>query len=236
MGLVKLAVADAAITFLWVVYVAFLRPMTELVVSTMHLQGYEFFVSMGLLAVNIFLFSWLGGVLGGALWNPTPVLALYSMGVTNDSLFSIAVRYPAQTAGAMGGVFAARELVPPSHKPLLRGPCLMADQNKGILAEFVLTFIITFAVLFAIFKGPNSRFLKNWIIVIATIAVILLGAAYTGPSLNPAHAFAWAYVHGRHNDWEHLLVFWLAPLAGSWVASKAFQFLFRRERPKEKSA
>lgn len=236
MGLVKLAVADAAITFLWVIYIAFLRPMTELVVSTMNLQGYEFYVSMGLLALNIFLFSWLGSVLGGALWNPTPILALYSMGVSNDSLFSVAVRYPAQVVGAVGGVLAAKELVPPSHRELLRGPRLMVDQNTGILAEFVLTFFITFSVLVAIFKGPKSKFWKNWIIIFATIVVVLLGAAYTGPSLNPAHAFAWAYVNNKHNDWEHLVVFWLAPLAGSWVASKTFQLVFPRERPKEKSA
>lgn len=236
MGLAKLAVADAAITFLWVVYIAFMRPAAVLLAAALDLQGYEFPITMGLLGLNIFLFSWLGGILGGAMWNPTAVLAFYSVGTSNDSLFSMAVRYPAQTVGAVGGVLAAKELVPPSYKHLLRGPELMMDFNKGILAEMVLTFVMTFAVLFAILKGPRSRFLKNWIIILATIAVVLLGSGYTGPSLNPAHAFGWAYVNDRHYNWEHLLVFWLAPLAGSLIASWGFQLVFPRDRPKEKAA
>eukprot|EP00250_Pteridium_aquilinum_P011381 c20026_g1_i1 orf=140-850(+) len=236
MGLIKLAVADAAITFLWVVYIAFMRPTTDLIVSAMDLQGYEFHISMGLLALNIFLFSWLGGVLGGAFWNPTSVLAFYAVGLSSDTLFSLGVRYPAQAAGAVGGLLAAKELVPPSYKELLRGPRLMVDLSKGILAEFILTFIIIFAVLFAIFKGPKSRFFKNLIIILATIAVVLLGATYTGPSLNPAHAFAWAYVNDNHYNSEHLLVFWLAPLAGTLIATKTFQLVFPKGRPKEKAA
>lgn len=236
MGLIKLAVADAAITFLWVVYIAFMRPATSLIVGTLSLQGYEFHVSMGLLAINIFLFSWLGGALGGALWNPTPVLALYTMGVSSDSLFSLAVRYPAQAAGAVGGVLAAKELVPREHREHLRGPRLQVDLNKGILSELILTFLITFAVLVAIFKGPKSKFWKNWIIVLATIVVIVMGAGYTGPALNPAHAFAWAYIDNRHSNLEHLLVYWLAPLAGSFIASWTFQLVFPRGRPKEKAA
>ncbi|KAI5061786.1 hypothetical protein GOP47_0022325 [Adiantum capillus-veneris] len=236
MGLIRLAVADAAITFLWVVYIAFMRPTTELIVSTFNLQGFEFHVSMGLLALNIFFFSWLGGALGGALWNPTAILALYSMGVSGDSLFSLAVRYPAQAAGAVGGVLAARELVPPSHREKISGPRLLVDLNKGILSELILTFLITFSVLVAIFKGPKNKFWKNWIIISSTVVVVILGAGYTGPSLNPAHAFAWAYVNNRHSNLEHLLVYWLAPLAGSFLAAWTFQLVFPRGRPKEKAA
>ena len=98
MGLVKLAITDSAITFLWVIYIAFMRPVAVLVVSLLGLRHgiYEFPIVMGLLAFNIFLFSWLGFVLGGALWNPSPVLAFYSVGTSKDTLFTIAARYPAQ--------------------------------------------------------------------------------------------------------------------------------------------
>ncbi|MCO5577874.1 hypothetical protein L7F22_031709 [Adiantum nelumboides] len=139
-------------------------------------------------------------------------------------------------AGAVGGVLAARELVPPLHREQLRGPHLRVDLNKGILSELILTFLITFSVLVAIFKGPKSKFWKNWIIVLATVGVIILGAGYTGPSLNPAHAFAWAYVNNRHSNLEHLLVYWLAPLAGSFIAAWTFQLIFSKGRPKEKAA
>ena len=89
--------------------------------------------------------------------------------------------------GAVGGVLAVKELIPPAYKHLLRGPRLMVDLNRGALAEFVLTFTITFSILFAVLKGPRSPVLKTWIIVLATYVVIILGAGFTGPSLNPAH-------------------------------------------------
>ena len=63
----------------------------------------------------------------------------------------------------------------------------MVDLNRGALAEFVLTFTITFSILFAVLKGPRSPVLKTWIIILATYVVIILGAGFTGPSLNPAH-------------------------------------------------
>ncbi|KAH7280688.1 hypothetical protein KP509_36G009400 [Ceratopteris richardii] len=236
MGLIKLAVADASITFLWVVYIAFMRPMADIIVGTFNLQGYEVLVVMALIACNIFLFSWLGAALEGALWNPTPVLAFYSMGVSKDSLFSMAVRYPAQVSGAIGGVLAAKELVPPLYREKLSGPQLLVDLNRGILSELILTFLITFSVLTAIFKGPKSKFLKNWIITFATILVIFLGAGYTGPGLNPAHAFAWAYIDGKHSELEHLLVYCVAPLAGSFSAALIFQLLFATGKTKEKTA
>lgn len=236
MGLVSLAVSDAAITFLWVIYIAFMRPATMVIASFFDLKGYEFPITVGLLAVNIFLFGWLGPRMGGAMWNPTPVLAFYSMGKSNDSLFSLAVRLPAQAVGAVGGVVAAKELIPPSYSHLLRGPQLMVDIYKGILAEFVLTAIIIFAVLVAVLKGPRSGFMKNCLILLATVAVVLPGSGYTGPAMNPAHAFAWAYTNDRHYSLEHLLVYWLAPLTGSLVASWVFQRIFSRDRPKEKSA
>jgi aquaporin SIP len=88
----------------------------------------------------------------------------------------------------VGGVFAAKELfVPTVYKPLLGGPRLMVDFNRGVIAELFLTFLMTFSVLVAVFRGPSNAFLKTWMIILATYAVILLGAGYTGPSLNPAH-------------------------------------------------
>jgi aquaporin SIP len=97
------------------------------------------------------------------------------------------LRFFTQAVGAVGGVLAVRELIPSAYKHLLRGPRLMVGLNTGILAEFVLTSVITFSVLFAVLKGPRSPVLKTSIIVLATYAVVLLGAGFTGPSLNPAH-------------------------------------------------
>ena len=43
---------------------------------------------------------------------------------------------------------------------------------------------------------------------------VLAGSELTGPSLNPAVTFAWAAHHRGHTLLEHLVVFWVAPLAG----------------------
>eukprot|EP00249_Psilotum_nudum_P015602 c25420_g1_i1 orf=492-1202(-) len=236
MGLVKLVLADAAITFLWSSYVAAMGPAGAFIVSSLNLQGYGLAVMVVLLAINVFLFGWLGACLGGAIWNPTPLVAFYSLGKSEDSLFTLAVRFPAQALGAVGAVLATRELVPASYKHVFGGPTMKVDLYTAILAEFVLTFAIIFAILFALLRGPKSSFAKNWIIILSTVAVVLLGAGYTGPSLNPANAFGWAYANEKHGTSEHFIVYWLAPIAGSLIASWFFQLLFGLDKPKEKAA
>jgi hypothetical protein len=97
MGVVKVAVTDAAISFLWALYIAFMRPVSAMLASSFSLlQGKEFYIILALLALNIFVFSLLGRALGGAFWNPTALLAFYCVGTTKDSLFSLALRWPAQ--------------------------------------------------------------------------------------------------------------------------------------------
>ena len=96
MGLPKLVLADAAISFLWVLYIALTKPTTIFLTTFLNLKGYEFAIAIGLIALNVFFFGWLGGILEGAMWNPVPLLAFYSVGASKDSLFSMAVRYPAQ--------------------------------------------------------------------------------------------------------------------------------------------
>jgi aquaporin SIP len=98
MGLVRLAVTDSAITFLWVIYIAFMRPAAVLIASLLELGPgkHELLLVMALLGLNNFLFGWLGVAMGGALWNPAPLLAFYSVGASKDTLFTIAARYPAQ--------------------------------------------------------------------------------------------------------------------------------------------
>lgn len=43
---------------------------------------------------------------------------------------------------------------------------------------------------------------------------VLAGMELTGPSMNPAVTFGWVLHHRQQALWEHVLVFWLAPLAG----------------------
>ncbi|CAH1416727.1 unnamed protein product [Lactuca virosa] len=107
----------------------------------------------------------------------------------DDTLMSTAVRFPAQAIGAAGGVMSLLELMPLEYKHLLEGPTQKVDLHTGAIAEGVLTFVITFVVLLIIIKGPNSLFLKNWMLSMATMVVILVGSSYTGPSMNPANIY-----------------------------------------------
>lgn len=87
----------------------------------------------------------------------------------------------------MGGALAISELMPAQYKHMLGGPSLKVDPHTGALAEGVLTFVITLAVLWIIVKGPRNPILKTWMLSISTVSLVLSGAAYTGPAMNPAN-------------------------------------------------
>ena len=87
----------------------------------------------------------------------------------------------------MGGALAISELMPAQYKHMLGGPSLKVDPHTGAVAELVLTFVITMAVLWIIVKGPRNPIIKTWMLSITTVCLVLSGAAYTGPSLNPAN-------------------------------------------------
>ena len=87
----------------------------------------------------------------------------------------------------MGGALAISELMPAQYKHMLGGPSLKVDPHTGAVAELVLTFVITLAVLWIIVKGPRNPIIKTWMISICTLCLVLTGAAYTGPSMNPAN-------------------------------------------------
>lgn len=79
------------------------------------------------------------------------------------------------------------EVMPLQYKHMLGGPSLKVDLQTGAIAEGVLTFIITFAVLVIIIRGPRSPLVKNWLIAMSTVALVVTGSSYTGPSMNPAN-------------------------------------------------
>ena len=93
----------------------------------------------------------------------------------------------AKALGAAGGALAIMEVIPSKYKHMIGGPSLKVDLHTGAVAEGVLTFVITFAVLFIILKGPRSELLKTWLLAMSTVALVMIGSAYTGPSMNPAN-------------------------------------------------
>ncbi|KAF0916089.1 hypothetical protein E2562_000698 [Oryza meyeriana var. granulata] len=238
---VRAAAADAVVTFLWVLCVSTLGASTAAVTSYLSLQEgihYALLVTVSLLSVLLFAFNLLCDALGGASFNPTAVAAFHAAGLTgprDSSLFTVALRFPAQAAGAVGGALAISELMPAQYKHMLGGPSLKVDLHTGAVAEGVLTFVITLAVLWIIVKGPRNPIVKTWMLSISTVCLVLTGAAYTGPSMNPANAFGWAYVNNRHNTWEQFYVYWICPFVGALLAAWVFRALFPPPAPKPKA-
>lgn len=87
----------------------------------------------------------------------------------------------------MGGALAIMEVMPKHYKHMLGGPSLKVDLHTGAIAEGVLTFLISFAVLLIVLRGPRSPILKTWLLAMATVALVISGSNYTGPSMNPAN-------------------------------------------------
>ncbi|CAL4981641.1 unnamed protein product [Urochloa decumbens] len=238
----RAAAADAVVTFLWVLCASALGAATLAVTSFLGLQDgtaghYALLVTASLLATLLFTFDLLCGALGGASFNPTDFAASYAAGLDSPSLFSVALRFPAQAAGAVGGALVISELMPAEYKHTLAaaGPSLKVDPHTGAAAEGVLTFVITLAVLWIIVKGPRNTVIRTLLISVSIVSVILAGAEYTGPSMNPANAFGWAYVNNWHNTWEQLYVYWICPLIGAMFAGWVFRAVFLPSPPKPKT-
>ncbi|CAA2970170.1 aquaporin SIP1-1-like [Olea europaea var. sylvestris] len=229
MGAIKAAVADGVLTFMWVFCASTLGALTFVVASALGVsQGLPtLLVTTVLVFVLLFVFGIIGDFLGGATFNPTAIAAFYAAGIGGaDSLFSAALRFPAQAAGAVGGALAIMEVMPMQYKHMLGGPSLKVDLHTGAIAEGVLTFTITFAVLLIVLRGPSNPLVKNWLLAMATVSAVVAGSSYTGPSMNPANAFGWAYVYNKHNTWEQFYVYWICPFTGAILAAWTFRFLF----------
>ncbi|KAK9084480.1 hypothetical protein Scep_030951 [Stephania cephalantha] len=238
MGLVKAVVGDAALTCMWVFCASTLGFFTSLTASSLGLQGTvlpSLAITTALVSILVFVFTVLGDALGGASFNPTGTAAFYAAGFGHDNLISMAFRFPAQAVGAVGGVLAIREVMPPQYRSMLGGPSLKVDLHTGAIAEGVLTFLISFAVLYIVIKGPKSPLFKTLLLSLSTVALVVAGSGFTGPSMNPANAFGWAYVNNWHDTWEQFYVYWICPFIGAVVAAWIFRVLFPHPMKQKKA-
>ena len=92
-----------------------------------------------------------------------------------------------QMIGAVWAVVFIFKFVPPDYKHMVGGPTLQVDPFKGILVEGILTYMLTLVSLMTIIKGPCNPRAKQLISIISLVMLIILGGAYTGPSMNPTN-------------------------------------------------
>ncbi|KAH0927941.1 hypothetical protein HID58_020197 [Brassica napus] len=219
MGVVKSAIGDMLMTFSWVVLSATFGLQTTEIISAAGFQG----IAWAPLAITTFLIffyvSIFTVVFGSASFNPTGNAAFYAAGVPGDTLFTLAIRLPAQAAGAAGGALAIMEFIPEKYKHMISGPSLQVDVHTGAIAETILSFGITFAALLIIIRGPRRLLAKTFLLALATICFVVAGSKYTGPAMNPAIAFGWAYMYSSHNTWDHFYVYWISSFVGALSAA-----------------
>lgn len=235
MGVIKSAIGDAVLTSLWVFNLPFLGVLASIISKFLGVESLlpvTLLITTFLASINVLMFILLGHVLGGASFNPSTTITFYAAGLKPDaSLMSMAVRFPAQAAGGVAGAKAILQVMPSQYKNRLKGPSLKVDLHAGAIAEGVITFLFCFALLFIMMKGPKRLIVKVWLLSVATVALVLAGSAYTGPSMNPANAFGWAYVNNRHNSWDLFYVYWICPFFGAFLAAWVFKFLFPEAPP-----
>ncbi|KAJ6674685.1 AQUAPORIN SIP1-1 [Salix viminalis] len=88
----------------------------------------------------------------------------------------------------------------------------------------------------AITEGPRNIVLKVWLLAVATVGLIMAGGKYTGPSMNPANAYGWAYLSNRHATWDFFYVYWICPFIGATLAALISKFLLQAPPIKDKKA
>lgn len=104
---IKLAIGDAVLTFIWIFISSTLGLITTEILKAFDLEfvtyngvNYPFIIITTLLIfVIIFTFTAIGNAMGGASFNPTGNASFYAAGLGSDTLFSMALRFPAQVKG-----------------------------------------------------------------------------------------------------------------------------------------
>jgi len=99
MGAIKAASGDAVLTFMWVFVSSMFGLFTNLIVTALGLQTLVWaplVITTFIVFTFVFLFNLIGEALGGASFNPTGTASFYAAGVGGDTLFSMALRFPAQ--------------------------------------------------------------------------------------------------------------------------------------------
>ena len=101
---IKAAIGDALLTFMWVFFSSMLGLVTSTIIKMLDLYhvsynglGYpSIIITTLLMFVLVFVFTIIGNALGGASYNPTSNASFYAAGLGSDTLFSMALRFPAQ--------------------------------------------------------------------------------------------------------------------------------------------
>jgi len=167
----------------------------------------------------------LGRVSGGH-FNPAVTIGLWvtrRLGSIDTLLYSAA-----QLAGAAGGTFMVKTIVPDSvwEEVALGTPALAPDftRTQAMALEGVAVFLWVL-VFFATAANANGTSRTSGLAVGVTVAMCALFAyPFTGAALDPARAFGPALAS---HHWGNHGVYWVGPLFGGMLAGFIYDRFFR---------
>ncbi|XP_050204831.1 aquaporin SIP1-1-like [Mercurialis annua] len=233
MGLIKSAIGDAILTFTWVFTTPLLGVLISVVSSYLAVEPKtlpSLFITINLATLRLYMFTFIAALLGGASFNPTAALSLYTAGLKPDaSLMSMAVRFPAEAAGAVAGAVAILKSMPVKYKHMVKGLSLNVELQTGAMIGVIFSFLYCFSLIFVLTKGPKNLLVKLWLLACArvSIGIVVNSVKQTGIIMNPASAYGWAYLSNWHNNWDFFCVYWICPFIGAVLAAWFFRFMFR---------
>lgn len=137
----------------------------------------------------------------------------------------------AQILGAIAAAHAVARFVPEqTWRAVMMGTPDLASgfsRTQGILLEALLTLFLVFIFFGAVSEAKDSLARFGGIAAgLALFVGVLVGAPYTGASMNPAMALGTAIVA---HHWNNHGVYWAGPLLGGVIGAWLYHILFARE-------
>nr|QKE23011.1 aquaporin 14 [Miichthys miiuy] len=172
------------------------------------------------------------GEISGAQVNPAVTLAL--LATRKVDVLRALVYIAAQCLGASlgaGALYLALPLKTNADYFVNKVPIeLNAAQAVGIEV------LCTFQMVFTVFSVEDQRRREctepgNLAIGLAHTAGVLIGARFSGASMNPARSLGPAIITGF---WENHWVYWIGPVVGAVLGGVSHEFLFARSASRQK--
>ncbi|RAK63155.1 MIP/aquaporin family protein [Hymenobacter edaphi] len=98
-----------------------------------------------------------------------------------------------------------------------------AGAGVALLAEAAISAGLMWVLLYALHTERLRRF-AGWLVAALLALYVTFEAPLSGMSLNPARSLGAAVGAGRY---EHLWIYWLAPIAAMWLAAVLFQRVYQ---------
>ncbi|XP_061826831.1 aquaporin-4 [Nerophis lumbriciformis] len=172
------------------------------------------------------------GEISGAQVNPAVTLAL--LATRRLDVLRAVVYITAQCLGAClgaGALYLALPLKSTADSFVNKVPIeLNAAQALGIEV------LCTFQLVFTVFSVEDQRRREssepgNLAIGLAHTAGVMIGARFSGASMNPARSLGPAIITGF---WENHWVYWIGPVLGAMLAGVSHEFFFAQSAPRQK--